>query len=228
LATSEWTAAGLEQLGELRQPTVLYPPVLDPGTGRQWTERDDTFLIVGRFTPAKRIELAMSIVRRVRQQSIPHARLIIVGSPVDADYASRLRHAAASEGGWIEFREDLSRDQLYELMRQSRYGIHAMDREHFGMATAEMTRAGCLAFAHGSGGSTEVLNHEARLLWSTEDEAVQKIDAMAGQPAADVDALRSRLRAHAEKFSTESFVRRFRDIVEAQVSSRKPGSASNS
>ena len=33
-------------------------------------------------------------------------------------------------------------------MGRSRYGIQAMENEHFGMATAEMTRAGCLVFAH--------------------------------------------------------------------------------
>ena len=70
---------------------------------------------------------------------------------------------AASHGEWIEFREDLSRDELNRLMGRSRYGIQAMENEHFGMATAEMTRAGCLVFAHDSGGSPEVLNNERRI-----------------------------------------------------------------
>lgn len=218
LANSQWTANGLEQLGELPHPMVLYPPVLDPGSGRSWADRDDTFLIVGRFTSSKRIEAAMEVVRRVRAQSIPHARLIVIGSAVDAGYTARLRQFAETYGDWIEFREDLSRSELYEQMRRSRYGIHAMDREHFGMATAEMTRAGCLVFAHASGGSTEVLNHEGSLLWSAADEAVQKINAVAAQPAETIDALRSRLRAHSEIFSTENFVRRCQQIVAAQVS----------
>ena len=50
-----------------------------------------------------------------------------------------------------------------------------MENEHFGMATAEMTRAGMLVFAHDSGGSPEVLNDERALLWSSEGEAVRKI-----------------------------------------------------
>ena len=37
-----------------------------------------------------------------------------------------------------------------------------MENEHFGYGPAEMTRAGCLVFAHNSGGSTEVLNTKAR------------------------------------------------------------------
>jgi glycosyltransferase involved in cell wall biosynthesis len=115
---------------------------------------------------------------------------------------------AANHGEWIDFREDLSRDELNRLMGQSRYGIQAMENEHFGMATAEMTRAGMLVFAHDSGGSPEVLNNESALLWSSEGEAVRKIVNVH-----DIEPLRARLRSHAKVFSTETFVDRFLDIV---------------
>lgn len=212
LANSRWTAAGIGQLGEGSQPVVLYPPVLDPGAGVAWSARDDVFLCIGRFTPSKRIELVISVIRAVRAHSIPHARLLIVGSAVDAGYTSRLRRHAA-EQPWIEFREDVSRHELHVLMRRSRYGIQAMLSEHFGMATAEMTRAGCLVFAHHSGGSPEVLNHEAALLWSTEADAVSRISLIADQQPAQIEVLRARLRNHANQFSTERFVERFRAIV---------------
>lgn len=208
LANSQWTAARLEQLGEVSTPAVLYPPVLDPGEGLPWRERDDTFLCIGRFHGSKRIELAMAIAGRARAASLPNARLIIVGSPVDGEYTSRIRGLAARYGDWIEFREDLPRVELNRLMGRSRYGLQAMADEHFGMATAEMTRAGCLVFAHDSGGSPEVLNHEQALLWSTEGEAVRKIVNLR-----DVDALRARLTTHARMFSTERFVERIRAIV---------------
>lgn len=207
LANSRWTADGLERLGEVRAPVVLYPPVTDPGAGLPWADRDDTFLCVGRFTPSKRIELAMSIVAAARANALPQARLMIVGSPVDAGYSAGLRRAAAQRS-WIEFREDLSRAELNALMGRSRYGIQPMIAEHFGMATAELTRAGCVVFAHRSGGTPEVLNHEDALLWTTEQEAVARIGAL---PASD--ALRARLRANAMQFSTERFVDRIQAIV---------------
>jgi glycosyltransferase involved in cell wall biosynthesis len=209
LANSRWTAAGLEQLGEVAQPVVLYPPVLDPGDGLPWAERDDTFLCIGRFHGSKRVELAMDIVGRARAAAMRDARLIIVGSAVDHEYTSRIVRIAANHGEWIDFYEDLSRDELNSLMGQSRYGIQAMENEHFGMAAAEMTRAGMLVFAHDSGGSPEVLNNERALLWSSEGEAVRKIVNVH-----DVEPLRARLKAHATVFSTESFVGRFLDIVQ--------------
>lgn len=210
LTNSRWSAEGLIRLGEITSPRVLYPPVLDPGAGMPWAQRDDTFLCVGRFHGSKRIEAAIAIVKAVRASSLATARLIIVGSPVDAEYTSRIRRLAAADRGWIEFREDLPRAELNALMARSRYGIQAMDREHFGMATAEMTRAGCLVFAHDSGGSREVLNFEDALLWSTEADAARKIGAIA---AADSSALRERLRAHARVFAAEAFVDGFRSAL---------------
>ncbi|HYE86052.1 MAG TPA: glycosyltransferase family 4 protein [Vicinamibacterales bacterium] len=209
LANSQWTADGIARMNELPRATVLYPPVLDPGAGLPWHERDDAFLCVGRFHGSKRIELAIEILSGARA-AVGSTRLIIVGSPVDAEYSERIRRLARRAGDWIEFREDLSRAQLNELMGRSRYGIQAMENEHFGMATAEMTRAGCLVFAHRSGGSPEVLNQEDALLWSSPDEAVRKIRDIA---AADVEPLRAGLRAHAAQFSTESFTTRFRSLL---------------
>ena len=172
LANSEWTAARLRGVGETR---VLYPPVVDTGPGEPWACRSNTFLSVGRFHSSKRLEVVMSIVRRLRAGAIADARLVIVGSPVDVGYSHRIREAAIRAGDWIQIREDLSRGELNALMGRSRYGVQAMEGEHFGMATAEMARAGCLVFPHRSGGSVEVVNGAPELLWDSEDEAVARI-----------------------------------------------------
>jgi glycosyltransferase involved in cell wall biosynthesis len=214
LGNSQWTANGIAQLGELPNPSVLYPPVLDPGAALPWADRDDAFVCLGRFHPSKRIELAISIVRAVRAAAMPQARLLIVGSAVDAGYTARLRGLAADDP-WIEFHEDLSRVQLDAVIGRSRYGLQAMVDEHFGMATAEMTRAGCLVFAHRSGGTPEVLNQEDALLWSTEDEALERIAAVAALPPPAADAMRHRLLEHAQIFSTQHFIEQFRAIVDA-------------
>lgn len=210
LANSRWTADGLARMGGLS--TVLYPPVLDPGEGEPWPRRSNTFLCIGRFHGSKRIELAMSIVRRVRAEVMPDARLVIVGSAVDRDYTRRLHRWAARDRDWIDFREDLSRRELNRLMGQCRYGIQPMEHEHFGMASAEMARAGCIVFPHASGGSIEVVGQDARVLWRSEDDAVARIGAVARDHAAQ-DDIRWRLRNHAATFSTERFVNEFQKIA---------------
>ena len=218
LANSRWTAEGLARLDAggdkpLGLSTVLYPPVIDPGDGEPWERRSDTFLCIGRFHGSKRIEIAMSIVRRVRAGVMPDARLVIVGSAVDRDYTRRLYRFAARDRDWVDFREDLSRGELNTLMGRCRYGIQAMEHEHFGMASAEMARAGCIVFPHASGGSVEVVGHDERLLWQTENDAVARIGAVA-RDGAGREAIRARLRTYAATFSTERFVAQFNDIVD--------------
>ena len=44
---------------------------------------------------------------------------------------------AQSLGSWIQFRDNLTRDEVRALMASHRYGIHGMREEHFGMAPAE-------------------------------------------------------------------------------------------
>lgn len=220
LANSQWTADGLSRLGEV-QAEVLYPPVPDPGPGLAWQQRDAAFLCVGRFTPIKRIEVAISIVDAVRRSSMPDARLIVVGSSVDVRYVAHLRRLA-SRRSWIEFRENISRADLYALMGRTRFGLQPMIGEHFGMATAEMTRAGCLVFAHDSGGTPEVLQHESSLLWSSEQDAIDRIAAV------DPAALQPRLRDYAARFLAGQFVSRFRAIVSRYVNRLNSGSPINS
>ena len=190
----------------------MYPPVLDPGQGLPWADRNDTFLCIGRFDATKRIEVSIAIVKAVRARSLADARLVVVGSAVNAGYHAQIRAIADREGPWIEFREDVSRLELGTLMGRSRYGIQAMQGEHFGMATAEMTRAGCVVFAHHSGGSPEVLGHRDALLWSTEEDAAEKIAAIASDLHSPAQ-LSAALREHARLFSTDMFEEMFRRLV---------------
>lgn len=218
LANSRWTAEGLARLyaggdNTLGSSTVLYPPVLDPGDGEPWERRSNTFLCIGRFHGSKRMEIAMSIVRRIRKDVMPDARLVIVGSAVDRDYTRRLHRLAAPDRDWIDFREDLSRADLNALMGRCRYGIQAMECEHFGMAAAEMTRAGAVVFTHASGGAVEVVGNDPRLLWQTEADAVALVAAVARDRAVR-DATRARLRTHSATFSAGRFVDQFNDLVD--------------
>lgn len=214
LVNSRWTGEGLRRDHGIPSH-VLYPPVVDPGEGLPWAQRRDAFLCIGRFSASKRIEVVMSIVRRLRAHALPHARLIVVGSAVDRDYTSRLRRSAAREGDWIEFHEDLSRDDTNRLIGECRYAMQAMVGEHFGMATAELARGGCLVFAHNSGGTPEVLGDPA-LLWDTEDDAVARVTALTRNAPAR-DAVRWRLRQHARAYTTERFVDELRQLTERRV-----------
>lgn len=157
----------------------------------------------------------------------PDLRLTIVGTSDrhTARYFGALQALARSLGDWIQFRQNLSRDELRALMASHRYGLHGMREEHFGMAPAEMARAGLVVWVSNGGGQTEIVGDEPALRFDSEDEAVRKISAVLINPA-EQERLRRR---RAELFSTDRFVREVRDVVahfsEPVAPNARPGRA---
>ena len=212
LANSDWTARRVERLLGVTARTV-YPPVADPDPPRPWEERARRFLLVGRISPEKEIERVMRILSRVRRHA-PDLELTIVGTcdPGARRYRRGLVRLASSLGSWITFRENLPRAEMRALMASSRYGIHGMREEHFGMAPAELVRAGALVWLGRGGGQVEIVDGEDALLYDTEEEAAEKIATVLSSPAEE-RRLREHLQARGERFAPARFVDEVRDIV---------------
>jgi glycosyltransferase involved in cell wall biosynthesis len=212
LVNSDWTGQHVE--GFLGVPTrTLYPPVADPAPGAPWQERRNGFLAIGRLSPEKEFERVMTILARVRDR-VPGITLTIVGTwdRHARRYRDRLFDQARSLGSWIEFRQNVSREEIRALMATHRYGIHGMREEHFGMAPAELARAGCIVWVPRGGGQMEVVGQEPALMYDSKDDAVEKIVRALASPA-EQDRLRQVLTA-SDRFSTANFVRQVRDIVD--------------
>jgi glycosyltransferase involved in cell wall biosynthesis len=212
LVNSDWTGEHVSRfLGVATQ--TLYPPVADPAPGAPWAERRNGFLAIGRVSPEKEYERVMRILARVRAQ-VPDVTLTIVctSDRHARRYRDRLADLARSLGPWIEFRENVTRDELRALMAAHRYGIHGMREEHFGMAAAELARAGCIVWVPRGGGQMEIVDREPALMYDGDDDAVEKIVRTLRDPAAQ-ERLLHRLR-RSERFSTGHFVSQVRTLVE--------------
>jgi glycosyltransferase involved in cell wall biosynthesis len=213
LVNSDW--AGVQTQRSLGVPTsTLYPPVADPAPGLPWDQRQNGFLAIGRLSPEKEYERVMRILARVRQQ-VPGLTLTIVCTwdRHTRRYRDRLFDQARSLGSWIEFRHDLSRDEVRGLMATHRYGIHGMREEHFGMAPAELARAGCLVWVPRGGGQMEIVANEPALMYESDDDAVAKI-VRTLTDRAEQERLRERLAATSERFATANFVAQVRALVD--------------
>jgi glycosyltransferase involved in cell wall biosynthesis len=179
LANSKWTAERFR--AEYGQPaSVLYPPAAGSAPGNSWDDRRDEFICLSRLEPMKNHLRMIEILRRVREFH-PQFRFHIVGTRArnasGDEYYKQVRELAARHGDWIELHEDLSRQELSTLFARVRYGLHLMLEEHFGMAVAEMLRAGLIPFVHNSGGQTEIVN-QPELLFNDDEEAVERIRAV--------------------------------------------------
>lgn len=52
----------------------------------------------------------------------------------------------------IDFKLNVSRDEINQIFRQAKVGIHTMKQEHFGISIVEMMSAGLVTIAHASAG----------------------------------------------------------------------------
>lgn len=188
---------------------VLHPPVPVDEGGLPWPAREERFICIGRIAPEKRILEMIGILSAVRRRG--HAvSLLICGQRYDRSYESRVR-AAAAAGDWITLALDLPRRELVARAAASRFGIHGMVGEHFGIAIAEMMRLGCVVFAPREGGAPEILGDEPRLLYGSDEEAIDRICAVI-EDRRVLGEVRDHLRSRSGLFSAERFVRELRAI----------------
>ena len=212
LVNSDWTGEHVSKFLGITTRT-LYPPVVDPAPAAPWGERRNAFLAVGRISPEKEYERVMRILARVREQA-PDITLTIIGTRDRhaRRYFRSLTSLAASLGSWIDFRDNLTRDEVRASMASCRYGMHGMREEHFGMATAEMARAGAIVWVPRGGGQMEVVGRDPALMYESDDDAVRKIVATLAS-ATEQQRLRQRLAVVSEQFSTTTFMQQVRAIV---------------
>jgi glycosyltransferase involved in cell wall biosynthesis len=213
LVNSDWTGEHVTRFLGITTRT-LYPPVVDPAPGVPWPERRNGFLAVGRISPEKEYERVMRILARVRER-VPDLTLTIVGTwdRHSQRYFRSLTTLASSLGSWISFRDNVSRDEIRGLMASHRYGLHGMLEEHFGMAPAELARAGVIVWVPRGGGQMEIVGREPALMYGTEDDAVEKIAAVMANPA-EQQRLLQHLAVVSDQFSTTRFMQQVCEIVD--------------
>jgi glycosyltransferase involved in cell wall biosynthesis len=213
LVNSDWSGNRVRAAYDMPTRTI-YPPVGGDFPNVPWAERDDGFICLGRISPEKRIERIIAILGEVRRTR-PSVRLHIVGMPGDtADAVQYNRHIRelAAPLPWVKFEGAVSRDRLRDIAAHRRWGIHAMEDEHFGIAIAEMMRAGCIVFAPRSGGQSEILGFEDRLLYPSDEAAVESILNVMGDPLQQ-EELRRFLASRSEHFTAEAFMDQMRRVV---------------
>jgi len=210
LVNSNWTGTKVRERHGVAS-TTLYPPIPGDFPDVPWTERENGFVCIGRISPEKELDKVIDILSGVRAQG-QEVHLHLIGSWDDDDYYSHIHQRTQRNAPWIFLNEDLAREELVQLVARHRYGIHGMTEEHFGMAVAEMVRAGCIVFIPPGGGQVEIVEGEERLLYETPEEAVAKIVRTLSD-GDEQTSLRSYLSTRKELFSTERFLRQIRNIV---------------
>ncbi len=219
VANSKWTAQVSSEFCKV-PPVVIYPAVPGGSTPpTPWKNREDAFVCLGRISPEKQIEQVIAILDQVRIMG-HDVRLHLVGIGVYGEYLEHIRQLCEMRKEWIIWHGPLYADDKWALLARSRYGISACAREAFGIATAEMMKAGMVPFVPRAGAQSEIVQ-EDDLIYDDIQEATLKIDAVlrSGSRQQELHLL---LLQRAEAFHPEQFNLAVRELVERMLVHQAP------
>jgi len=217
VANSKWTAGVLEREFGLVARGVLFPPVAGGFPAVPWDERENGFVCVGRVVPEKRMDAVIGVVRQVRERGFA-VHLHILGRLDGSPFAKKVQALASRHRDWVFLEGRVVGQAKRDLMARHKFGINGCEGEAFGIAVAELVKAGCITFVPNGGGQIEIVDH-ASLTFGNQIEGVQKI-VCALENRALQQALRAHLRERSRELSTERFQETVRSLVREFVATR--------
>lgn len=211
VAISDWIAQTVLQDCGTQCAAMFYPPVWSEFPVIAWQEKEESFAMIGRISPEKQVESAISILSAVRDLGHP-IKLHLCGQIEDDQYGRRIEELCRENSDWIIPEGRVSGERKASILARCRYGIQARTAEPFGISVAEMVKAGAIVFAPHDGGQAEIV--ESRdLLFADELDAVAKIHRVL-QSASLQSALCAGLTEKAQSFSTSSFIASVQGFLE--------------
>jgi glycosyltransferase involved in cell wall biosynthesis len=208
-ANSAWTRDVFERRFDL-PCGLLYPPVAAGASAVPWEERENGFVVMARLAPEKGIERTIAILDEVRHIG-QDVHLHILGRADDPSTIGTVRRLCRERAGWASYEGFVGGEAKSEFLARHRYGLSGCRYEAFGMAVAEMSRAGMIVWVPRAGGQVEIVG-DGDLAYDDERDAARTIAGVLDDTARQAD-LRRRLEACAAEFSTDRFVSEVRAIV---------------
>jgi len=208
ISNSNWTANLMFERYSINAQTI-YPPVAANFPDIPFEDKENGFVCVGRLVPEKRIDLAIEILKEVRKRG-HNVHLHIIGGTGDKKYMRTLENLYLDNKDWIFLEGRLDEENKKNLIASHKFGISCRENEPFGIAVAEMVKAGCIIFVSG-GGQAEIVD-SSHLVYKDKSDAVTKIDAVLRSGNAQ-NELRNHLTSRSREFSTENFENNIRNII---------------
>ncbi len=209
ITNSNWSGKVMSDYFGVETKTI-YPPVFVKYADIPWEKKEDGFVCIGRLVPQKRIDGIINIIRKLREREM-NVHLHIVGRVDDINYKKYIERLCAENSDWVFMEGEKFGEEKEELIALHKFGISGCRNEAFGIAVAEMVKAGCLVWVPDGGGQVEVVNHPA-LIYDDLEDGVNKIELVFKDKEKQSE-LRKRLAKQSESFSSESFMFEIKEVV---------------
>ena len=210
VANSRWSSELMKSVfgAETR---IIYPPVIGGFPRVSEDEKENGFICIGRLVPEKRVDRMIEILEGVRGRGWK-IHLHIVGKVEPSGYVEGLRQRCETKKDWIFWEGTVMGQEKMELMARHKFGISGCEREAFGIAVAEMVKAGSIVWVPNGGGQVEIVKHPT-LIYRDMEDGVNKIEGVLRSQKIQED-LRNHLGKQSEGFSTEGFMSEIKTMVE--------------
>lgn len=215
LVNSDWTGNLIKRAYGIETYTV-YPPVATEFPHIPWDDKEKGFICIGRLVPIKRVDMLIRILSCVREAGLDIHLHVIAGKIWNSSYYNKIKQMQEKNSSWVILEGRLGREQLLNLVARHKYGIHGMQNEHFGIAVAEMVKAGNIVFVPSGGGQVEIV-YDERLIYNSEREAIDKIIAVLLDEGIQ-SSIRQHLATRSRLFSKAQFIKQMREVISHELS----------
>lgn len=198
LANSTFTAQQIDKYYG-RKSTVIYPPVdIEKYKPTIKSQKRSGFIITGRQTPYKRIDLAIEACTKLNQE------LFVIGDGPDNN---KLRSLA---GPTIKFLGQVS-DDIKNTKLQSSEAFIFPGIDDFGISAVEALAAGTPVIAYQAGGALDYINKENGLFFK--EQSIEDL-CMALETFRQTKFSESAVHLSSEQFSNNKFHQRLNNFIE--------------
>ncbi|XP_070553749.1 GDP-Man:Man(3)GlcNAc(2)-PP-Dol alpha-1,2-mannosyltransferase-like isoform X2 [Ptychodera flava] len=233
MVNSTWTHGHITQLWNAKDRTsIVYPPCdtvefLKLPLTDDSHKKNHSIVSIAQFRPEKDHPLQLKSFHQFLQTLPDNERdnvtLILVGScrnQGDADRVDALRELCEELKirHHVEFKLNVSFDDLKKYLGEATIGLHTMWNEHFGIGVVECMAAGTVILAHNSAGPkmdivVEYNNKPTGFLADDEESYAEAMETILKMTAKDRMAIRQNARDSVDRFSEKEFEESFLNAV---------------
>ncbi|MCC7117874.1 MAG: glycosyltransferase [Anaerolineales bacterium] len=217
VAMTEFTKSTLQEqyplLDSARLP-IVYPPVeIQNFLSEYGGKRNRAIVTIGRFDEEKR-----QIEQIHLAAQIPEISFHIMGFVGDQKYFNQCK-ALIEELGLqnVCLYPNAPHDQMVDILQNSKYFLHTLINEPFGITAVQAIAAGCLPIVHDSGGQREVVPY-AELRYRQMSEIRQMINDLERKEEPLLAQLHANLLKRAQdNYDEDVFTRKIKPILLARL-----------
>ena len=203
-----------ESYGVLKsKPYIVYPPVDISKFQSGIYKRENSVATLGRFTSSKRQLEQIKIAERV-----PDTTFHLIGFISSSNYFKKCQNYIREHGvSNVQLHPNVPYEEVVRILQHSKYFLHTLINEPFGITPVQAISAGCIPIVHDSGGQKETVP-VTELRFHELDEIVGIINKLEEKAPAEIENLISGLQEHVTKnFDHSVFLKRMTDVLKDAI-----------